>query len=119
MIEQLISRVFQARDIAHRAHWKTKSYAQHVALGEFYDGVIGDIDALVECYQGQFGLVGTFGVSVPSIGNTDFTQYLQGEADWIEQNCDAIAKESVPVENLIASLLETYNVTLYKLNNLS
>jgi len=53
MIEQLISRVFYARNLAHFAHWRAKgdgSYAKHVALGEFYDGVIDTIDPLVEAY---------------------------------------------------------------------
>ena len=58
MIEQLISRVFYARNLAHYEHWRTKSYAQHQALGSFYDGVIDALDALVEAYQGVNGLVG-------------------------------------------------------------
>lgn len=40
MIEQLVSKVFAARNAAHLAHWSTGSYAQHVVLGDFYDGVI-------------------------------------------------------------------------------
>ena len=40
MIEVLISRVFHSRNLAHWNHWRTKSYAQHKALGHFYDDVI-------------------------------------------------------------------------------
>jgi len=58
MIEQLIAKVFMARNNTHIAHWKTKSYAEHVALGDFYDKVIDLVDSLVECYQGNFGLIG-------------------------------------------------------------
>lgn len=35
MLEELIMRVFAARNAAHLEHWRTKSYAQHVALGSF------------------------------------------------------------------------------------
>ncbi len=83
MIEQLITRTFQARDIAHRAHWATKSYAQHVALGDFYDEVIDKIDDIVESYQGQFGLVQPFGVVVDTSLGTDMVSYLEAEAAWI------------------------------------
>ena len=58
MIEELIAKVFAAREAAHLEHWRTKSYAQHQALGEFYDTIIDQIDELVECYQGNFGLIG-------------------------------------------------------------
>lgn len=119
MIEQLITRTFQARDIAHRAHWKTKSFAEHMALGEFYDAVIDKIDDIVETYQGQYGLVGTFGVKVEAMGQSDITAFLTAEAEWIEANRDEIAKGSTAIENLLDNLLETYNRTLYKLVNLS
>lgn len=52
MIEQLVSRVFSTRNAAHLRHWSTQSYAEHVALGDFYDGVIDALDALVEARQG-------------------------------------------------------------------
>lgn len=57
MIDELISRVFASRNATHIEHWRTKSYAAHIALGEFYDGVIDNIDGIVEAYQGAFDLV--------------------------------------------------------------
>ena len=57
MIEQLIAKVFSTRNCTHLAHWRTKSYAEHVALGDFYDSVVDLIDNLVECYQGNFGII--------------------------------------------------------------
>ena len=46
MIEQLVPRVLATRNAAHQAHWKTNSYAQHVALNEFYDGVLEALDEI-------------------------------------------------------------------------
>ena len=37
MIEELVSKVFSARNASHLAHWATKSYAEHQALGAFYE----------------------------------------------------------------------------------
>ena len=46
--ENLVSLMFLSREQAHRAHLKTKSYAQHVALGDFYDAVIGFADTFAD-----------------------------------------------------------------------
>lgn len=53
--EQFVSMVLLGRDRAHLEHWKTKSYAEHKALAEFYDGVLELIDGFVEQYQGYYG----------------------------------------------------------------
>ena len=37
MINDLIARVFEARNVAHLEHWNTGNYAAHRALGDFYD----------------------------------------------------------------------------------
>jgi len=117
MMEELISRVFVARDVTHREHWRTSSYAQHVALNEFYDAVIDHIDEIVECTQGQFGLVGDFQVETSPVGN--ITTWLQAEMDWISSNRDALANGSNSIANLIDSLVAIYQRTIYKLTHLS
>jgi hypothetical protein len=38
---ELIARCFAARTAAHIAHLQTTSYAQHVALDEFYNAIVG------------------------------------------------------------------------------
>lgn len=117
MIEELASRVFAARDAAHRQHWKTGSYSQHMALGAFYDDVIEDIDSVIECYQGEFGLIGKFSVTLAEIDS--ITQYLSDEADWIAANRDALSNGSAAVGNLLDSLVGTYRTTVYKLRFLN
>jgi len=57
MIEELVTRVFSTRNAAHLAHWKTKSFAEHSALGDFYDALIDGVDEIIEDYQGAFGLI--------------------------------------------------------------
>jgi hypothetical protein len=116
MIEQLISRVFYARNLAHYEHWRTKSYAQHKALGKFYDGVIDAIDALVEAYQGLNGLIG----SIPSPTDTkgDCLKILKADAEWIEANHEEISGGNRAVANLIDNVTGIYLSTIYKLENL-
>ena len=116
MIDELAARVFCARDAAHRAHWRTGSYAAHVALGEFYAAVVAAIDEIVETYQGQFGLVDAFEVHCDAVAS--MPAYLTQEADWIAANRDAIAQGSAAVANLIDGLVAHYRTAVYKLTYL-
>ena len=119
MIEQLISRVFYARNLAHFAHWRAKgegSFAKHEALGAFYDGVIDAIDPLVEAYQGAYDLIGA--IPVPPETPTDPLKCLEADALWIEENHEGICKGNRAVANLIDTLTGVYLSAIYKLRNL-
>jgi len=116
MIEQLISRVFYARNLAHFDHWRTKSYAQHKALGKFYDGIIGALDALVEAHQGQYGLIGNIPAPADTAG--DSLKILKADAAWIEKNHDEICGGNRAIANLIDGVTGIYLSTIYKLENL-
>ena len=54
---RIVAILFVSRDQAHREHLKTRSYAQHVALGEFYDQVIDLADSFAETAQGLYGIL--------------------------------------------------------------
>jgi hypothetical protein len=114
MISELAARTFQARNVAHREHWKTQSNSAHVALGAFYDGVIEAIDTIIETYQGMFGRIDAFTVEDPE-ATDDIVQYLQKEGDWLEENRAEIANGSTCIENLIDSLTAIYCKTIFLL----
>ena len=119
MIEQLISRVFYARNLAHFEHWRatgTGSYAKHKALGNFYDDVIEALDDLVEAYQGAFDLIGP--IPAPKTTPSDCLKALEADADWIEEHHEEICKGNRAVANLIDGVTDTYLSTIYKLRNL-
>lgn len=119
MIEELISRVFYARNLTHFEHWRAKgegSYAKHKALGKFYDGVIDAIDPLVEAYQGAFSLIGA--IPAPKQILSDSLKCLEADANWIEENHEKISKGNRAVANLIDTLTAVYLSAIYKLRNL-
>jgi DNA-binding ferritin-like protein len=119
MIEQLISRVFYARNLAHFEHWRATgvgSYAKHKALGHFYDDVIDALDDLIEAYQGAFSLIGN--IPAPSVTERDVLKLLEADADWIEEHHEAICKGNRAVGNLVDGVTDTYLTTIYKLRNL-
>jgi hypothetical protein len=119
MIEELVSRVFYARNLAHFEHWQANgvgAYARHIALGEFYDGIIDNIDKLVEAYQGAFELIGT--IPKTPTKASEMLLVLTEDAAWIEKNHEAICRGNRAVGNLVDSVTDTYLTTIYKLRNL-
>lgn len=44
----VLTALLQFRDQAHIYHWQTKSYAQHEALGSFYESLLAQTDLLGE-----------------------------------------------------------------------
>lgn len=119
MVEQLISRVFYARNVAHFEHWRatgTGSYAKHKALGNFYDDVIEALDDVVEAYQGAFDLIGN--IPAPETPKGDVLALLEADADWIEENHEDVCKGNRAVANLLDGVTGVYLSAIYKLRNL-
>ena len=118
MIEELISRSFKTRNQAHLMHWKTKSYAQHQALGSFYDELIDLIDKLVEACQGSKGLIGHVDLSCKD-ESVEIVKCLTEDANWISKNRAKLGHGVPALENILDEIVALYLSTLYKLKNLS
>jgi hypothetical protein len=54
-MENIIRNLFMAQRCAHVHHWKTKSFAKHMALGELYEALVDFADSLMEMYLGDRG----------------------------------------------------------------
>jgi DNA-binding ferritin-like protein len=117
MIEELVSRVFATRNATHLAHWATKSYAEHVTLGGFYDALIDRVDAITEAHQGAFGLIGEVEPTV--VNKMNLAEHIKQEARWIEQNRDKVSGGVEAIGALVDDLTNEYLTTYYKLTNLS
>lgn len=129
---ELVARCFAARTAAHFAHLTTSSYAEHAALGDFYDAVASGADEFAECYQAVFGRISEFPSIRPSQG--DIKASLSDLRIWIATNreecCksyadkDAEGAESDDVDctelaNLIDNILAVVDRCLYKLRYLA
>ena len=113
----LISVLFLSREMAHRAHLKTTSYAQHVALGEFYDEVVDLADEFAEVFQGTYGIIKD--VPYGKAGSGDIADLLDGQLEKIEDLRGAFDKAyDKPLQNIIDTVCALYSRTLYKLRNL-
>lgn len=118
MIEELVAKTFATRNATHLGHWRTKSYAEHVALGDFYEELIEIVDTLVESYQGNFGLIKEV-PDIKQIHNECCIKCLSDDVAWIAKNRSKIARNVASLENIVDELTGLYLKTLYKLENLS
>ena len=116
-INELIERVFTTRNLVHFAHWSTKSFASHTALGELYDLIVEQTDDIVEKYQGEFGLLKGL-CTEKAEATDDILSVIKGDAEWLKANRSQIANGSKPIENELDTLTGCYNKIIYKLTNL-
>ena len=115
-IAKAIGIMFMSRTASHISHLSTKSYATHIALNDFYDGIVDLSDKLIEAAQGQYGILDIPFVTLS--GNTkDPIGMLQGHLKQLEMcmmNCDEDY-----LMNIFQEITTLYRSTLYKLVNLS
>lgn len=118
LIKELVSRVFATRNAVHFAHWKTRSFAEHTALGDFYEELVCGVDKLMEAYQGCFDIV-SFDRDVDAVSPNDITSHISQELIWISKNEEAICRDVGALVNILQELEGCYMKALYKLENLS
>jgi hypothetical protein len=118
MIEQLMAILFLSRDLAHREHLRTKSYAQHKALQKFYEGIVEQADTLAELYQGRNGIIKDIPL-MDDEASDDIADTLESYMKMIEDiRYKAVDKADTPIQNQIDTVVGLYLTTLYKLRNL-
>ena len=115
---QYVALLFLARDMAHRAHLKATgpgSFAAHMALGNFYEGIVERADAFAEAYQGRYNEL----LEIPLLENEyagEIADVLEQQMAWIEDNREEICKRNeTALHNLIDESVALYQSTLYKL----
>ena len=108
----LFTDMFAARDHAHALHLATKSYAQHKALGGFYEGLLDLVDQIIETYQGKYGLI-----NVEKIDHDKFSsepvKFVSDFGDLVKKARDMFDDEHL--KNLIDDVSALTYQTLYKL----
>jgi len=117
-IEDMVSTLLHSRSQVHIFHWQTKSqssFAEHMVLGGYYEGIGDLIDGLVESYQGKHDIItGYKTIDVEDYKSTEqLITYFKGLDDNIEKNRKSI-KESF-IQNQIDTIQELIYSTLYKL----
>lgn len=111
--QQFLALLFLSRDVTHKEHLNTDSYARHVALGSFYDAIIPLADSFAEAWMGRNGKkIG----DLPDLKNPkgDIVTILNVHLEIIEETRDFVGKDST-LSNIIDEIVALYLSTLYKL----
>ena len=117
-LKDIISVLFHSRNQTHIFHLQTdsqSSFAEHMALGGYYDGIGDLIDGLVESYQGKHGIIKGYSIDkVQDYQNVkQVISYLENIDSIIEKSRKSV-KESY-IQNQIDTVQELIYSTLYKL----
>jgi DNA-binding ferritin-like protein len=96
----------------HFFHWSTDSYSKHIALGEYYDGIVELTDSFAEAYMGKYGKFTTF----PSVYHQpkDPVKYLESLQNFVTDARQDLPQDS-ELQNLIDEIADLINTTTYKL----
>lgn len=115
MIEKLIATLFLSREVAHREHLKTASYAVHIALGDFYDAIVDNADSIAEAYQGKYGNMEDIPILTQK-SKAPIDDVLEDLMEQVEKmRYDAVPSSETAIQNLIDEAVATFLTALYKL----
>jgi hypothetical protein len=101
----------------HIQHLQTRSFAQHEALGEFYDEIVDLTDALIEIYQGKNKTIVKYPetYTAPTFPPVEGLEKLR---NYLLANRAVIGTES-NVQNELDNIISLVERTIYKLTFLS
>jgi DNA-binding ferritin-like protein len=117
---KLASLILSSQIQVHVYHLQTKSYAEHKALEGFYSE-IGDLaDALIEAYQGIYGIIEEYAsykiTSYKSLAET--LKYFTELRSQVEELRKSVQDKS-NLQNEIDTIVTLIDSTVYKLKFLS
>lgn len=97
---------------AHLMHLKTKSFAQHMALGDYYEEIVDLVDGLVESYQGKYGVIEQY----PDVYHSpkDPIKYFESLQRFVSDARQDLPQDS-ELQNIIDEIADLINTTTYKL----
>jgi hypothetical protein len=103
------------RQNAHILHLASKSYAEHKALGSFYEALVDLTDTLIETYQGQYGLI-----TIEQVINKDkdAEAFLNKAAEEFVDAHDLFDKKDTHLHNIIDEIVALTYQTHYKVKHL-
>lgn len=113
MVGKLIVTLFHARTTAHVLHLQTRSYAEHKALNEFYDEIVGLTDSFAEAYQGEYGLIK--GLNAPYEPQTRALELLDDLRECVDECAKELHKDDTHLHNLLDEIRSLIASTQYKL----
>jgi DNA-binding ferritin-like protein len=120
VIAKFISTLLASRTQAHIFHWQAvgeDSGAKHLALGAYYEDIVGLVDDLVESYQGRFGIITGFDGPSTFREDNDPLKYFKALNQYVEMIRTKLPQDSY-IQNQVDEIVSLIQTTLYKLEYL-
>jgi hypothetical protein len=113
--QEMVSILLHSQTQVHIFHLQTKSYSEHKALQNYYEGIDGLVDGVIESYQGKHEvLTGYKSIKTEEYkSNEQIIKYFKALDVMIDKNRKSI-KESF-IQNQIDTIQELIFSTLYRL----
>lgn len=118
-IAELVMCLLNSVTTTHIMHLQTPSYAEHKALGEFYEEVGDLVDSFVESYQGKYGILQNYPKTyeLPTDEPVSYLKALGAEVEQYRRQ-PGFPQDS-ELQNELDNIANLINGTLYKLRFLS
>ena len=119
-VAKFISNLLNSRQQAQVYHWQAVgegSNAVHLALNEYYDGIIPLVDGLVESIQGRNGIISGYNLQFTVREDNKPLIYFQALVKYVEVVRGRLPQDSY-VQNQIDEIVDLLETTKYKLENL-
>ena len=115
-IDEFVKNALEIRNQTHLWHWQTQSYAEHKALGMFYDQWLDLTDTFLETYIGRYARpVGGFSDSVVPYSDGAPLVYLKKvSAFWASDTVRSIAPDT-DLQNILDEMTALAQKTCYLL----
>lgn len=116
---EMVCQMLHSQKQAHIFHLGTKSFAEHMALNGYYNGIDELVDGIIESYQGKYGLLKNY----KSYKNQSYKnknqvlKYFKGLLNTIEEKRDCC--DDSYIQNQIDTVQELIYSTMYKLRFLN
>lgn len=117
-MESFALNLLHSATCAHIYHWQTTSYSAHKALGKFYEEMPDLVDNLVESYMGRNGIFGQVDLEQDVHMDKEPLRYFKALQDYVDDARKDLPQES-EIQNLVDSITDLINTTIYKLENLT
>jgi DNA-binding ferritin-like protein len=117
-VAQFVAVLLHSGTVTHMQHLATKSYAQHVALGEFYTSIIELADTYAEAYTGAYQQITITAYSNDFSVTKDPEAYLQMIKRYVDVHRKDLPDDTA-LQNIVDEIVGQIDSTLYKLRFLS
>lgn len=109
-----IGTLMQSRNQVHIYHLQTESYAAHVALQGYYEGIVDLIDGIVESYQGRYGILRGYKMAGTIKEDGNAIMYFEGLCKFVETIRTQLPQDSY-IQNQVDEVVALIESTKYKL----